>query len=78
MERARLQGKHIGRPRVTDRLGLPAGLATVMEHLDLGLISRRKAAEELKIGYATLKRLLDARWQPAHQRTGTPLRLATQ
>ena len=40
-----------------------------MERLDLGLISRREAANELAIGYATLKRLLDARWQPVHQST---------
>ncbi|MFH1140225.1 MAG: hypothetical protein V1724_00820, partial [Chloroflexota bacterium] len=40
-----------------------------MERLDLGLISRREVANELAIGYATLKRLLDARWQPARQST---------
>lgn len=76
MERARLQGKHIGRPRVTDRLGFPAGWAAVAERLDLGLISRSKAARELNIGYATLKRLLEANWQPAHQRKEAPLRPA--
>ena len=31
-----------------------------MERLNGGDISRRQAARELKIGYATLKRLLDA------------------
>ena len=69
MERARQRGKRIGRPRVTERLGFLTGLAAVMERLDLGLISRREAAKELAIGYATLKRLLDARWQPVHQST---------
>ncbi len=69
MERARLQGKHIGRPRVTDRLGFTSGLAAVLERLDGGLISRREAANELAIGYATLNRLLEARWKPAHQST---------
>ena len=69
MERARLQGKRIGRPRVTERLGFPTEFAAIIERLDLGLISRREAAIELAIGYATLKRLLDARWQPVHQST---------
>jgi len=43
-----------------------------MERLDLGLISRRETAKELAIGYATLKRLLDARWQPVHPEHGVP------
>jgi hypothetical protein len=76
MERARLQGKPIGRPKVTARQGFADTFAVVLEHLDRGVISRRKAAKELNIGYATLKRLLEASWQPAHQRTETPLRPA--
>ncbi len=63
MERARLQGKPIGRPKVTARQGFADTFAAVLEHLDQGVISRRKAADELSIGYATLKRLLDARQQ---------------
>jgi len=63
MERARLQGKSIGRPKVTARQGFAEGFAAVLERLDRGVISRRKAADELAIGYATLKRLLDARQQ---------------
>jgi len=35
----------------------------VVERLGAGGLSRRKAARELGIGYATLKRLLDARGQ---------------
>jgi len=31
-----------------------------LEHLSAGEISRRRAAKELGIGYATLKRLLDS------------------
>ncbi len=61
MERARKQGHRIGRPRVTDRKGFDARFRAVLERLDGKLVSRRNAAEELRIGYATLKRLLDAR-----------------
>lgn len=60
MERAARQGKKIGRPRVTDRRGFQTRYKTVLERLDSGEISRRKAAKELGIGYATLKRLLDS------------------
>jgi len=63
MELARLQGKPIGRPKVTARQGFADTFAAILEHLDRGVISRRKAAAELSIGYATLKRLLDARQQ---------------
>ena len=60
MERAARQGKKIGRPRVTDRRGFQARSKTVLERLSAGDISRRQAAKELDIGYATLKRLLDS------------------
>jgi putative DNA-invertase from lambdoid prophage Rac len=59
MERARKQGHRIGRPRVTDRPGFSNRFKTILEHLHDGDISRRRAAKELGIGYATLKRLLD-------------------
>ncbi len=59
MDRARRQGKHIGRPKVTDRKGFSRRFTEVLARLDAGDISRRKAAKELKIGFATLKRLLD-------------------
>lgn len=58
MYRAAKEGKKIGRPRVTDRRGFGARYNTVLERLRGGDISRRKAARELGIGYATLKRLL--------------------
>ena len=61
MDRARRQGKRIGRPKVTERKGFKGRLETIMHRLDVGDISRRKAAKELGIGYATLKRLLDSR-----------------
>jgi transposase len=61
MEKARARGKQIGRPRVNQRPEFEQRLAGVMERISLGILSRRKAAIELEIGYATLKRLLDAR-----------------
>ena len=60
MERARRQGKRIGRPKVTERKGFERRFGAILERINAGEISRRKAAEELGIGYATLKRLLDA------------------
>ena len=61
MDRARRQGKRIGRPRVTDRPGFSRRFGAVLERLSAGDISRRQAARELGVGYATLKRLMDAR-----------------
>ena len=60
MDRARRQGRQIGRPRVTDRKGFNKRFGDISERLNGGDISRRQAAKELGIGYATLKRLLDA------------------
>src|SRR5918992_6020836 len=59
MERARRQGKKIGRPRVIDRRGFQSRFGAILERLLKGDISRRQAAKELGISYATLKRLLD-------------------
>ncbi|HZA22167.1 MAG TPA: recombinase family protein [Dehalococcoidia bacterium] len=59
MDRARRQGRRIGRPKVTDRKGFPKRFGAILERLLKGDISRRQAAKELGIGYATLKRLLD-------------------
>jgi len=60
MDRAARQGKKIGRPRGTDRRGFKTSYKTILERLSDGDISRRRAAKELGIGYATLKRLLDS------------------
>ena len=60
MDRARRQGKRLGRPRVTDRKGFTRRFGAILERLNKRGISRRRAARELGIGYATLKRLLDA------------------
>jgi hypothetical protein len=45
---------------VTDKRGFKRRFGAVLERLRREEISRRRAAEELGIGYATLKRLLDA------------------
>jgi putative DNA-invertase from lambdoid prophage Rac len=66
MERAKRQGHRIGRPRVTERRGFNSRYGAVLERLGQGQISRRKAALELNVGYATLKRLLDARDKGEH------------
>jgi putative DNA-invertase from lambdoid prophage Rac len=65
MERARKQGHRIGRPRVTDRRGFNSRYGAVLERITRGQVSRRRAAVELGIGYATLKRLLDK--EPSHE-----------
>jgi putative DNA-invertase from lambdoid prophage Rac len=61
MERARKEGHRIGRPRVIDRPGFKVRFGDILERLTHGNISRRQAAIKLKVGYATLKRLLDSR-----------------
>lgn len=60
MDRARRQGKRIGRPKVTDRRGFSQRFGAVFKGLNTGSISRSQAVKDLNIGYATLKRLLDA------------------
>ena len=61
-DRAATQGK-MARPRVIGRQGFHARYKTVLERLVQGDLSRRRAAKELGIGYATLKRLLDRQRQ---------------
>jgi transposase len=60
MERARQQGQRIGRPRVRERPQFEQRFIEVVEGIGPGGLSQRQAARELGIGYATLKRLLDA------------------
>ena len=60
MERARQLGKRIGRPPVTERDGFTQRFAAVVKRIGPGGLSLRQAAKELEIGFATLKRLLDA------------------
>ena len=47
MDRARRQGKRIGRPRVTDKKGFKHRFGAILERLRRGEISRRKAAKDL-------------------------------
>jgi DNA invertase Pin-like site-specific DNA recombinase len=58
--------KVIGKPKVTIRPSFPRRFRATLERLTAGEISRPQAAKELGIGYATLKRLLEA--QPNHPR----------
>ena len=69
MQRARQQGKRIGRPRVSERPGFSERFAAVVGRIGPGGLSRRQAARELAIGYATLKRLLDTHPQLSGQST---------
>ena len=59
MRSAEANGTHIGRPSVWTRPGFTDEWRTIKEQLDNQEISRRQAAKELQIGYATLKRILD-------------------
>lgn len=59
MDRARRQGKHIGRPSVWDKRGFRTRYNAVCVRVRAGELSHRQAAKELGIGYATLKRYLD-------------------
>ena len=47
MDRARKQGKRIGRPRVTDRRGFSRRFGAILERVSAGDLSRRQAAREL-------------------------------
>jgi hypothetical protein len=69
MEKAKAKGIHIGRPRVTNRRGFGLHLTPVLEQFDAGAISRRHAAHDLGIGYATLKRILDKRAKELREKT---------
>ena len=60
MDRARRQGKRIGRPRVTERRGFKLRFGAILARYKSGEISKRKAAEELGIGNTTFRRLLKA------------------
>jgi hypothetical protein len=65
MERARKLGKRIGRPRVTERDGFAERFREVVERIGPGGLSHRQAARELDIGFATLRRLLEAGRAPS-------------
>ena len=64
MKLAASRGAKIGRPRVTDRPAFVRKWPAVRAQILAGTISQRKAARDLKIGVATLKRMLDAEVGP--------------
>jgi transposase len=63
MQHAWKEGKRIGRPPVIERPGFPERFLAASKAMESGSLSRRQAAILLGIGYATLKRLIDARQQ---------------
>ena len=63
MDRAWREGKRIGQPPVMERPGFPERFSAACRSMDSGSLSRRQTAKVLGIGYATLKRMLDARQQ---------------
>ena len=60
MKLAASRGAKIGRPKVTDRPAFRRKWPEVRAQILSGAISQRKAARDLRIGVATLKRMLDA------------------
>jgi transposase len=77
IERARLAGKRIGRPRVTERPEFLERYKSVVNRINNGQLSRRMAAKELVIGYATLKRLMDTHSSAEGRTLANAIRLSS-
>lgn len=60
MSNARRKGARIGRPSAADRPHVARLLPGVRAQLEAGQVSKRAAARQLKVGTATLERLLGA------------------
>ena len=58
MERARRQGRHVGRPAVTARPAVRRGWAALEAEVRQGTVSASEAARRLGVGRATVGRLL--------------------
>lgn len=58
IEKAREQGKHLGRPPIIDDPVLQEKARKLLPKMERGVLSKSKAAQELGIGRATLYRLL--------------------
>lgn len=58
MERARREGRHVGRPRVTDRTRVMREWPRIRARIEAGELSRAAAARELGVGKATVGRML--------------------
>jgi transposase len=63
LQRAREQGKQLGRPRVTEQAEFLQNYAALIRRFGPERISLRKAAKELGISKSTVGRLLDAQKQ---------------
>jgi len=74
MRHASHQGKRIGRPPVTDRPGFASRWARVEPELEAGRLSQREAARRLRVGTATVRRLLAAKPEggPSDRPAATP------
>ena len=55
-----IRGWEVGRPRVIGHRGFERRFGAVLERLSEGDIPRRQAAQELGIGFTSLKCLVDA------------------
>ena len=60
MERARKRGQRIGRPRVSDGYRTRPDFIRAEKRIRAGELSVRRAAQQLAMGYNTLKRLLSS------------------
>lgn len=58
MANARRKGAKFGRPRAADRPHVARHLAGVRDQVEAGTLSKRAAARQLRVGQATLGRLL--------------------
>jgi DNA invertase Pin-like site-specific DNA recombinase len=72
MANARRKGVRLGRPAASERPHVARQFADVRTQLAAGTLSKRAAARRLKVGQATLARLLAAAGPPA----GAPKREA--
>lgn len=60
MDRAQREGKHVGRPPVTERPDFVQRWPEVRDAVRAGTLSKKRAAKKLGVGFATLSRYLDA------------------
>lgn len=65
MERAKRQGRHLGRPRAEERPGLRRAWADLEAEVRAGRVTQAEAARRLGVGRATIGRLLAHNVQPA-------------
>jgi DNA invertase Pin-like site-specific DNA recombinase len=61
MSRARKQGRHVGRPGGTQRLGFEARWQALAADVAAGRLSQREAARHLGVGKSTISRLMSQR-----------------